>query len=373
VSTGTAFREVQHLRQPVLLALVGLAALLQWVLVVYYLVLDGTFGGERPSTVAILAPWALLGVGLPLLVWSVRLVTEVSPAGLVVGLAPFSRREVPASAVAASRVARHRPLREFGGFGARWASGGRRAYTAGGEQAVEVDLHDGTQLVLGTRRPEELQSALATLGPPGREPRGTSRLGCRLVAGDVGSSGPGLVSYGTGHVEVAPDTLLVRLGTQAEAEGPTSALEQANQAAAAVVEALRAAGIGPADLRTESADVHQAYDPGPEPGAPPRPTRFVASTNFAVRLRLGDAGAARAEAASRAVAAAFEQARALAAAAGVSLGPVRRLEELPGGGVPGPRPMAMRAERAMAAGPPIEAGVETITVSVFVEHALGDP
>jgi uncharacterized protein YggE len=221
------------------------------------------------------------------------------------------------------------------------------------------------------------------------------------VAADVGSSGPGLVSYGTGHVEVAPDTLLVRLGTQAEAEGPTSALEQANRAAAAVVEALRAAGIGPADLRTESADVHQAYDPAPEPGAPPRPARFVASTNFAVRLRLGtpveplldqvavaagpafrlhglgyvvgDAGAARAEAASRAVAAAFEQARALAAAAGVSLGPVRRLEELPGGGVPGPRPMAMRAERAMAAGPPIEAGVETITVSVLVEHALGGP
>jgi hypothetical protein len=157
------FREVQHLRQPLLLALVGLAAAVQWGLVVHYVVLDGTFDGERPSTPAILAPWLLLGVGLPLLVWWVRLVTEVSAAGLVVGLAPFSRREVPASAVNASRVVRHRPLREFGGFGARWASGGRRAYTAGGRHAVEVDLHDGTQLVLGSRRPEELQAAVHDL------------------------------------------------------------------------------------------------------------------------------------------------------------------------------------------------------------------
>jgi uncharacterized protein YggE len=86
---------------------------------------------------------------------------------------------------------------------------------------------------------------------------------------------------------------------------------------------------------------------------------------------VGDPGAARAEAASRAVTAAFDQARALAAAAGVVLGPVRRVEELPAGGVPGPRPMAMRAERALAAGPPVEAGVDTISVSVVVEHALG--
>lgn len=166
------YREVQHLRQPVLLVFVALVAALQWGLLVYYLLLDGTFDGERPATPAILAPWLLVGVALPLVVWAVRLVTEVSPAGLVVGLAPFSRREVPAAALAASRVVRHRPLREFGGFGARWASGGRRAYTAGGRQAVEVDLHDGSQLVVGTRRPDELQAALAAATAPGGAPFG---------------------------------------------------------------------------------------------------------------------------------------------------------------------------------------------------------
>lgn len=166
MTVAPTFREVQHLRQPALLVLVALAGALQWGLVIYYLALGGTFGGDRPSTWAIVVPWALLGVGLPALVRWLRLVTEVSPAGLVVVLAPVSRREVPASAIAACRVVRHRPLREFGGFGARWASGGRRAYTAGGREAVEVELRDGTQMVLGTRRPGELRAALAALVTP---------------------------------------------------------------------------------------------------------------------------------------------------------------------------------------------------------------
>ena len=93
------------------------------------------------------------------------------------------------------------------------------------------------------------------------------------MAADAGSTPPGLVSYGTGQVEVAPDTLLVRLGTQVEAESPTGALEAANRAAAAVVEVLRAEGVGPADLRTESADVHQSYEPAPPTGGAPQRCR----------------------------------------------------------------------------------------------------
>ncbi|MPY94987.1 MAG: DUF541 domain-containing protein [Acidimicrobiia bacterium] len=206
----------------------------------------------------------------------------------------------------------------------------------------------------------------------------------------------GIVSYGTGRVEAAPDSILLRLGTEARAPGPTGALAQANEAAAALVAALQAAGVEPSAVRTEHAAVHQAYDHGPQGEA--RPPTFVASTTFSVRLGVGapveavidraaeaageafrlhglgyaleDVAEAQAEAARRAVAAARAQAAVLAAAAGVHLGPVRRVEELSAGGTPPPRPMAMAAERSMVAAPPIEPGLETIVVSVLVEHAL---
>jgi len=157
------FSEVQRFRQPVLLAFVGLAAALQWALVVYYLVLGRSFGDEPPSNLAVLLPWALLGVALPLAVWRLRLVTEVSPSGVRIALEPFSRRHIAPAEIDGCRVVRYRPLRDFGGWGARWASGGRRAYSTGGRTGVEVDLRDGTQVVLGSRRPEELAEAIGAL------------------------------------------------------------------------------------------------------------------------------------------------------------------------------------------------------------------
>lgn len=161
-----AFREVQRFRQPALVAFVAIAAALQWALVTYYLVLGRSFGGESPTVPAVLVPWALLGVGLPVVLWRLELVTEVGPDELRVTFGPTPARAIPGSAIAGFRVVTYRPLREFGGFGARWASGGRRAYTAGGRRGVEVDLVGSEQVVLGSRRPEELEAAIDALVSP---------------------------------------------------------------------------------------------------------------------------------------------------------------------------------------------------------------
>ena len=207
---------------------------------------------------------------------------------------------------------------------------------------------------------------------------------------------PGIVSYGTGRVEVVPDTIVLRLGSEAKAGDPTAALEQAGAAARAIVAALRQAGIDATAIRTEHANVHEVYEQSPQ--GEPLPATFQASTNLTVRLAVGAgveaiidgvAGAAgerfrlhglsysledptpwRAEATRRAVAAARAQAAVLADAAGVTLGAVRRVEELSNeGAAPMPR-MAMAAERFRSAGPPIEPGVETIVAIVLMDHAL---
>lgn len=168
MTSEATFREVQRFRQPALLVLVGLAAAVQWFLVVYQLALGRSFGDERASTVALLVPWALLGLALPLAVWRLQLVTEVGPDGLSIVLEPITRRRIAASSIEASRTVRYRPLRDFGGWGARWASGGRRAYSTGGRTGVEVDVAGGGQVVVGSRRPGELAAALEALAGPQR-------------------------------------------------------------------------------------------------------------------------------------------------------------------------------------------------------------
>lgn len=156
----TSFHEVQRFRHPVLVVVAGLAAAVQWALVVFYLVLGGTVGGDRPALPAILVPWLLLGVGLPLLLWRVALVTDVTAQGVVVGFAPFERRTVAATAVTGCRALTYRPIRDFGGWGVRSSSGDRRAYTAGGRQGIELTLAEGQRIVIGPRRPDELEAAV---------------------------------------------------------------------------------------------------------------------------------------------------------------------------------------------------------------------
>ncbi len=158
-----SFHEVQRFRHPVLLVVIGLAAAVQWGLVLFYLVFGGTVGGDRPALPAILLPWLLLGVALPLVLWRVALVTEVTEGAVVVGFAPFERRTVDAATVVGCRVLSYRPIRDFGGWGVRWSSGDRRAYTTGGREGVELTLDGGQRIVIGSRRPQELDAAVSAM------------------------------------------------------------------------------------------------------------------------------------------------------------------------------------------------------------------
>jgi hypothetical protein len=58
----------------------------------------------------------------------------------------------------------YRPLREFGGWGWRGSSR-RRAWTAAGNQAVVVHLHDGREIYLGSEHPHRLEQRVRAALP----------------------------------------------------------------------------------------------------------------------------------------------------------------------------------------------------------------
>ncbi|QDV37014.1 hypothetical protein [Tautonia plasticadhaerens] len=111
--------------------------------------------------------WPLLvaiGLSLPpmLVVGLLKMTTEVHPGDLRLwfGLLPTYRHVVPLAEIRAVEPVRYRPMADCGGWGIRRCRNGERVFTARGDRAVRVTLQDGSTLLIGSQRPEELARTL---------------------------------------------------------------------------------------------------------------------------------------------------------------------------------------------------------------------
>ena len=199
---------------------------------------------------------------------------------------------------------------------------------------------------------------------------------------------------GSATVSAAPDRAEVDGGVTSEAKTAREASEANNRAMTAVIEALKKAGIGDADMRTSRISL---YPQSAQPGGPTTPPRIVGyrATNR-VTVRIGDvkavanvidtliaAGATDIgsvnfivsnasqlldDARVQALADARRKAEIYAKAAGVKLGAPLSISEDGGGG-----PVLLRsAFKADAAATPIAPGEETLRVSVTVSYEIED-
>ncbi len=215
-------------------------------------------------------------------------------------------------------------------------------------------------------------------------------LAVALFAVPVGAEVPDesrtLTVNGSGSVTAVPDRVEWSFGVQTQASSASDALKRNAAAAGKVIAALRSAGLGAGDLRTEQVSLSPQTD---ENG---KVVAYVASNSVHAVVRdLDQAGAvvdAAAEAGAnqiygptltlsdsealyeQALAKAYEQARAkaegLAAAAGVVLGRVVNMTE----GGSAPTPLAAAADKAEAGSVPIEPGTTEIQGSLTVTFAI---
>jgi uncharacterized protein YggE len=201
---------------------------------------------------------------------------------------------------------------------------------------------------------------------------------------------PAITARATGTVVAAPDTATVVLGVQTRDRSATAALTANSERAGAVIGVLQGAGVAPADIRTSQLTVYPTTAPetgritGYEVSNQVTATlhdvaaagalidRAAAAAGDAIRVQtiqfsVADESAARAEARADAVRRALAQARQLADAAGVGLGPVRSVVEL--AGEQPPMPYAAQADRAQLA-VPIQPGTQELAVTVEVVHDI---
>lgn len=202
-----------------------------------------------------------------------------------------------------------------------------------------------------------------------------------------------IVVNGNGRVNVAPDIGVLMLGVEAQAPTLEEATADAARRMTAVVERVKALGVAAADLATVAYTVDPRMTP-PDPARrdPPRIVGYHVTNLVQVTVRrLGDTGrildaavaaganavrgirftladpsGAEAEARTRAVADALARARGLAAAAGVTLGPVVAIRE---GGASPPVPM-MRTMVLRTESTPIEPGQLDVVVTVELRQAI---
>lgn len=110
-------------------------------------------------------PAAWLGVAaltpIGAFVYSLRLRTEVRDDGVYYRLWPLHRsfRRIEWAEIERYEAETYHPIREFGGWGVRWAPG-RIAYTVSGNRGVRIERGEGRTVLLGSQRPEAFAEAI---------------------------------------------------------------------------------------------------------------------------------------------------------------------------------------------------------------------
>jgi len=207
---------------------------------------------------------------------------------------------------------------------------------------------------------------------------------------------PRIIVSGEGEASVAPDLAVLTLSVMREAKTARAALDANNDAMAAVIAAMKSAGIKDRDLQTAGIQINPRYNYTNKPDGSQEAelVAYQVTNTLSVRIRdidktgdildkavsLGvnqgggiaftneDPAAAITEARKKAVANAMAKAKTLAEAAGVSIG--RVLEITDQNVAPAPMPINAKAFDAAGAAVPVQAGENSYAVQVTVTFEL---
>jgi uncharacterized protein YggE len=211
-------------------------------------------------------------------------------------------------------------------------------------------------------------------------------------------NGPSIVVAGTGNAQGTPDTATVTMGVETHNQSAQTAMNDNNTEADLLIQALEGKGVAKKDIQTSDLSVSPDYDKdGHITGYGVDDTVTVTIHSIPNAGSIIDAAAAKvgndirmqsvtfsienpsaqlAEARAAAVKDAKAQAEQLAAAAGVTLGSIRTIDDT---GTEVPQPYSFYGHQAFdalntagsAAPTPVEPGQEQLSANVNVVYNIG--
>lgn len=105
--------------------------------------------------------WLGVGILLPVVFASMRLITVVRHDGVYLRFVPFHWRwvKIPVEQIRSVQARRYNPVLEYGGWGIRYGARGK-AYNVSGNWGVELELANGRTLLIGSQKAEELEERI---------------------------------------------------------------------------------------------------------------------------------------------------------------------------------------------------------------------
>jgi len=126
---------------------------------VYFQIIRGQPVGNKPPDALTIAFLVIGGIGVPALIFFMKLIVETTFEGVRVRFVPFVNRLIRYDEIRSAEAKSYSPLREYGGWGIRGV-GKKIAYNARGNEGVLLTLKDGGTIMLGSQRAPELEQAI---------------------------------------------------------------------------------------------------------------------------------------------------------------------------------------------------------------------
>ncbi|MGD8999507.1 MAG: DUF6141 family protein [Granulosicoccaceae bacterium] len=156
------FHEEQRFTQRWLWILLMLSMLVVLAVFGYGLIEQLVYGrpwGDRPvsdtTLILVSAAVILFTAGMIYLFYTLRLVTEVRAEGLYIRFYPLHGKLIPYTTIKSCEARTYKPLSEYGGWGIKYGRSGW-AYNIIGDRGVQLELHNGKRILIGSQRADEL-------------------------------------------------------------------------------------------------------------------------------------------------------------------------------------------------------------------------
>lgn len=161
------FQETQRFNQwwIWLIQILNIGMTIFFALSAYVQIVKGKPVGTKPAPDSILIIATIGSVLLCLLFFSMKLKTTVTKDRINFRFYPFhlKEQEYSLSDIEKMEVVKYNPIGEYGGWGIR-GIGNNKAFNVKGSQGLKIHFKNGSKILLGTQKPQELQKVIQELG-----------------------------------------------------------------------------------------------------------------------------------------------------------------------------------------------------------------
>ena len=154
------FREVQYFRQSKFWLLMILSSLLPFLL----FLISIFYFPHSQQTLIFGFVMLLVTFFPPIFFLAASLTVEVRHDGLYIRFFPFHATffKISPNEIKNWQIRIYSALKEYGGYGVRFGADGK-AYNVRGNRGVQIVLKNGTRILVGSQKPEQLEQALEYL------------------------------------------------------------------------------------------------------------------------------------------------------------------------------------------------------------------